>query len=210
MSSYSWHFFIGMVVSFLGSIPLGTVNLKVIQTTINENVKAGLYFALGATLVELVYSWIALKFSGFLIENSHIDYWIQVGAIPAFLCLGIYNYQKEHKAILEVEQQVQKGKSFLNGIFIGLINPLQIPFWIAYGTLLLSNDWIINDDAYLNVFILGIVTGSYLLLAILAFTSQKISRRLKINGSNLNRLIGIVFILLACYQLGKVLFFTDN
>lgn len=206
MLSYSWHFFVGMVVSFLGSIPLGTVNLKVVQTTVNHNVKAGLMVAAGATLVELFYSWIALKFSGFLIENSQIDSYIQIGVIPVFFILGLYNYLKEHNADVQTGH-VKKTVSFVNGLLIGIVNPLQIPFWIAYGTLLMSNHWIENEDSYINVFIIGIVTGSFLLLSILAFSSKRISNKLKITGSNLNKFIGIVFFLLALYQLGKVLVF---
>lgn len=198
---FFWHFIVGLLVSFLGSIPLGTVNLAVIQTTININFKAGFYFALGATMIELIYSAIAIKFIAVLMDNNNIELIIQMITIPVFLIMGIFYYRKEDKAKIT---NAKKRKSFYNGLFIGLINPMQIPFWITYGSYMLSNDWIKNEEGLLNIFILGICTGTLLVLTMIALLSKKLISKFDLNTRWVNKGIGIVLFMLSSYQLLKV------
>ncbi|MBX9850683.1 MAG: LysE family transporter [Cytophagaceae bacterium] len=197
MAEIFWHFTIGFIVSFLGSIPIGTVNLAVIQTTININLRAGIFFALGATLIELMYSIIAIKFIAALLDNVQIGITIQMISVPVFIILGIFYFRKREQAKMEQ----QKGrKSFYNGLVIGLINPLQIPFWIAYGSFLLSKKWIINDDFLINIFIVGICFGTLMVLCLIAVISKKIVDRIELQTRLVNKTIGLVLIGLAIYQ----------
>lgn len=202
MGDFFGHFIIGLVVSFIGSIPLGTVNLAVVQTTININFRAGFYFALGATIIELIYSAIAIKFIAVLLNNSNLELIIQVISIPAFVLLGIFYYRKQEVA---KAAETKKRKSFYNGLFIGLINPLQIPFWIAYGSYLLSNNWIRNEEYLLNVFIAGICTGTLLVLTLIALVSRKIISRIDMQTKAVNKGIGVILFALSAYQLFNVL-----
>ena len=54
-------FLVVSVISFVGSIHPGTVNLAVVQTTLGHSRRAGLYLALGGSLPELVYSLLAVN-----------------------------------------------------------------------------------------------------------------------------------------------------
>jgi threonine/homoserine/homoserine lactone efflux protein len=198
---FFWHFIVGLLVSFLGSIPLGTVNLAVIQTTININFKAGFYFALGATMIELIYSAIAIKFIAVLIDNNHIELIIQMITIPVFLMMGIFYFRKEDKA---KAASTKKRRSFYNGLFVGLINPMQIPFWITYGSYMLSNDWIKNEDGLLNIFILGICTGTLLVLTMIALLSKTLISKFDLSTRWVNKGIGIILFALSAYQAVKV------
>jgi threonine/homoserine/homoserine lactone efflux protein len=202
MTDYIWHFVIGMSVSIWGSIPLGTVNLGVIQTSVNRNFKAGIYFAIGATLVELVYSSIAVKcLSVLLVSQPQLKLWIEVIAVPVFIILGCLSIRK--KASSE-GQKVTKRKSFFEGIIIGLVNPLQIPFWIAYSSYLLSNSWIKDDQALLSVFIIGICFGTLFILILIAALSRKFLSAMNFGGAYINKIIGFVFFGLAFYQVIKL------
>lgn len=203
MGDLFWHFFIGLAVSFLGSLPLGTVNLAVIQTTINANFRAGFYFALGATIIELFYSAMAIKFIAILLNNAHIEIIIQAISIPVFFLLGIYYYRKvgEPRTV-----SIEKNrKSFFNGLVIGLINPLQIPFWIAYGSYMLSNNWIKNEDYLLNTFIIGICMGTLLVLTLIAFLSRTLISKINLKTQVVNKVIAAVLIVLSMYQTIKVI-----
>ncbi|MFL5731194.1 MAG: LysE family translocator [Cytophagaceae bacterium] len=203
MAEYLWHFFLGMIISIWGSIPLGTINLGVIQTTVSRNVRAGIYFAVGATLVELVYSFIAIQYLAvFLIANPLVNLIIQMIAIPVFLLLGILSYKKS--APSHREEKPMKGKSFVEGITLGLLNPLQIPFWVAYTSYLISNLWIKNQEVLLNVFIAGICTGTLIILCIIAVLSKKFTSVMNIGSGYINRIIAFVFFGLAFYQTVKL------
>jgi threonine/homoserine/homoserine lactone efflux protein len=99
---------------------------------------------------------------------------------------------------------VKRSQSFLNGLFIGLINPLQIPFWIAYGSYLISEHYIDNDDFLLNVFIIGICSGTMVVLTLIALLSKKIISKINIQTRLINKSIGIVLFVLAIYQIVKL------
>ena len=53
-------FFTGMMVSFLGSLPLGTLNVAVMQISISEGLKAAVLFSLGSLTAEIVYVRLSL------------------------------------------------------------------------------------------------------------------------------------------------------
>lgn len=198
MGDIFWHFIIGFVVSFAGSLPLGTVNLAVIQTTVTSNFRAGFYLALGATFIELIYSAIAIKCIAILIHNPYIKLAVSLVSIPALILLGIFYFRKEDS--VEVCER-KKTRSFLNGLFIGLINPLQIPFWIAYGSLLLNKNVISEDPFLLDVFIIGICLGTLMVLTLLALLSKRIISRLSLQTKIVNKAIGIILFLIAGYEL---------
>ena len=53
-------FFWGMMISFLGSLPLGTLNVAAMQIGIQENIVDAMWFSLGSLLVEMVYVRLSL------------------------------------------------------------------------------------------------------------------------------------------------------
>src|SRR5882672_8916688 len=53
-------FFTGMLVSFLGSLPLGTLNVAAMQISVSEGITAAMLFSLGSLLVEIIYVRLSL------------------------------------------------------------------------------------------------------------------------------------------------------
>src|SRR5512141_1779329 len=50
----------GLLISFLGSLPLGTLNVAAMQIGIQESIKNAMYFSFGSLLVEMIYVRISL------------------------------------------------------------------------------------------------------------------------------------------------------
>src|SRR5687767_7148195 len=48
-------FFTGMLISFLGSLPLATMNVAAMQIAISETVGSAMLFSLGSLIVEVIY-----------------------------------------------------------------------------------------------------------------------------------------------------------
>ena len=55
-------FLIGLVFSFIGSIPPGTLNLAVLQLGMEYKIKTALRFSLAVAIIEYPYAWIAVVF----------------------------------------------------------------------------------------------------------------------------------------------------
>src|SRR5687767_11137347 len=53
-------FFTGLLVSFLGSLPLGTLNIAAMQISVSDGVAAAMLFSAGSLLVEIIYVRISL------------------------------------------------------------------------------------------------------------------------------------------------------
>ena len=53
-------FLTGMLVSFLGSLPLGTLNIAAMQISISNGVVAAMLFSTGSLIAEIIYVRISL------------------------------------------------------------------------------------------------------------------------------------------------------
>ncbi len=60
MSKLSRIFFTGMFISFLGSLPLGTLNIAVMQISISDGIWQASLFALGSLISEIIYVRLSL------------------------------------------------------------------------------------------------------------------------------------------------------
>jgi threonine/homoserine/homoserine lactone efflux protein len=199
------HYTLGFVTSFIGSIPLGTINATVIRLSLTENKRTILRFIAGATLAELIYSFIAVHFSGFLLTIPKLDFYIRLVSIPIFILLGLYYFFSKPKTNHPTTAGTYRNL-FLQGLMLGLLNPLQVPFWLAYGTYLISAGWINKGFFPLNIFIIGIISGSFTLLYLVAKFSSNYKSKLKLKDTTINQVTGGILIFLALYEVVKILF----
>jgi threonine/homoserine/homoserine lactone efflux protein len=201
-------FVLGFFVSFAGSIPPAGVNLTAIRISMEQDRAQALWFSFGAIIIEGILCFGALRFASFIASHQEIDFWIKWIAVPVFLIMGIAALWPSSDAPVEVEVQAIKKNhwwktNFTYGMFLCVINPMQIPFWLAYGTYFYSNGWLPYDLLSTLVFTIGAVSGTYLLLYLFVVYAVKVlSRILKGNLSG-KRVIGYVFLGLGLLQLGQ-------
>ncbi|MBC7451068.1 MAG: LysE family transporter [Cytophagales bacterium] len=199
------HFFLGFIVSFFGSIPPASINLLVIKIASTKGLRKALAFAGGAVLIEFIYSFIAILCSRYILDHKPIGQLIELIAIPVFLLLGMLSVRTKNKE--QHIEEVDKGNEFLNGLFMGVINPLQIPFWIFYSSYFISIGWLKEEMPMIWIFVTGIGLGTFALLFIFAWYSKKwfYGNTSIWNGNLINTIIGWIFIVLAMVQTGKIL-----
>lgn len=113
-----WHLIIGFSVSFVGSIPPGTLNLQVINLSISKGSKESFWFSLGASLLELVYAGIAIYLTKRINFAVNILFYMQVLALPVLACLSISYLKNTHKQeALSIRKHGGKGNYFFQGLF---------------------------------------------------------------------------------------------
>jgi len=204
------NFLIGFAVSFLGSIPPGSINLRIITIVIERNLRAGVLFALGASLAELIYSSIAIVFSAYLTQNPSIKYWITIFSIPVFAALGIQSWWMSRRSdTATTETTVAPARKFnsffIYGFFLGMINPLNIPFWLLWTTTLIARGAISRETNAMVFYVVGIVLGGFSLLYLISTISLRAQKRFNFNPKRANQLIGAILIGLAAINLFNVL-----
>lgn len=194
-------FIISFVVSYLGSIPPGTINISAMQMSILGYKRGALFFAIGATITEFVYAGITVKFQLFLSERPIITENFQLITGIAMLALGIVNLTAKSDSNKFSTTEEFKGRSgFKKGVVLGFLNPLTVPFWLAVTAYLQGNKWISLEGSLFWVYLVGISAGT---LALLVSIRQIGARFIKIASNQflVYKIPGITFIGLGIYNL---------
>ena len=160
------YFFIGLVLSFLGSIPIGLITLTITQKTIEKGRTSGLMIALGATIIEFIYTFIALVSLDFFANNDEIGQYIKMFATVLFLGLGAYYFFKKNTTSLKPTPTYDYF-DFFRGIAVGAMNLLIVPFWIFLGLWLESNGYIFDNYDIITSFSFGSAIGALLILSLI-------------------------------------------
>lgn len=193
-------FLIAFIFSFLGSIPPGSINLSVIQLSLDGRLSAALRFAIAAALIEFPYAFIAVQFEGWITSSPVIINNFKLIAASVMLLLGIVNLWPQKKSPSKMMETI-RNSGFRKGVIISLLNPLAIPFWVGITAYLNHQGWVrLASIDQVFVYVLGISVGTFFLLALLALLAKKL--RPVIAKSELIKVIpGVVFLLLGSYAL---------
>lgn len=192
---------IAFVVSFLGSIPPGTINITSMQLSVQGQARAAFYFALAASLTEFVYAGITVRFSIFLSERPVFTENFQIITAVAMLILGIANLISKSSTKSFMADEDLKGRNgFKKGVVLGVLNPLTIPFWLAVTAFLQNHRLIHLNGQYFWFYLIGISTGTFCLL----LTVNKLGSKFTAIADNqlaVHKIPGVVFICLGVYNL---------
>ncbi len=195
-------FLLVVLISFVGSIQLGAVSMAVIQTTLSRSRSAGIWVALGGSIPEFIFSFIALKGLLFLQQNQSIIDWLNLLIIPIFLLLGLYNFfQKEADNDEETVIENSKNFDFAKGFSLGMLNPQLLPFWF-FSLVYISKYFSINTLSAKYAFVLGTGVGAFAILTVFAQLTHLYHLRIRkiLQNYSINRLMSFVFISLALIQ----------
>jgi threonine/homoserine/homoserine lactone efflux protein len=93
---------------------------------------------------------------------------------------------------------------FLLGITMSAINPMQIPFWFGWSTVLFTKKVLLPRNDHYNIYITGIGLGTLIGNCIFIFGGRLMVDRLNTNQHLLNWIIGGIFALTALIQLWRM------
>src|SRR5690606_6919905 len=83
---------VGLLISFLGSLPLGTLNIAAMQISITDGVRPAMYFILGALLVEIIYVRISLVAMNQVLKHKLLFRWLEWAAILIIVALAVSSF----------------------------------------------------------------------------------------------------------------------
>jgi len=188
-----------VVISFLGTLPIGLITLTIAQRTITQGKNAGMKVALGATIMEFVYTFIAVKALDFFNENVHLNQSIKIVSAILFLIVGLYLLFKKPKKEIEIKGK-ESYKNFIAGLIVGTMNFLIVPFWIFFGLLLESYGMAFEDYSKLVVFSIGSALGALIGFILYIWFSALIKEKLTAVTKYTNKIFGILFLILSLVQ----------
>ncbi len=204
-------FFWGMFISFLGALPLGSLNVMGMQISVQEGVRHAFYFLAGTIVVEMIYVRISLIGINWVRKQKKLFKWMEwitVGIVLALAAGSFIAAMKTGENTKNVMLENNINRFFL-GLMLCAINPVQIPFWFGWSTVLFTKRILKPENRYYNTYIFGIALGTLLGGCVFIFGGPWIVRKLDANNSTINWVVGGIFAVTAVILLIKILLKKD-
>ena len=199
-------FYWGMLISFFGTLPPGIMNILGFQIYSNAGTGDALLYAAGFMLTEAFLVRITLYAMTWLVRSKsffHIVEWITAAMLIVFsiVCFIAADSMRQNLSA----KPGSSLPSFFTGAMLSLINPMHIPFWLGWSTVLMNKGILTAQSKQYNFYITGIAIGT--LAGFIVFISGGVFI-LKVFQSNqymVNCIIGFVLFVTALFHIRKMI-----
>lgn len=196
----------GLVISFLGTLPLGTLNIAAMQISITDGIAPAMYFVLGALLVEVIYVRVSLVAMKWVMSHKNLFRWLEWISIVIILALAISSFVAASDPVVKKNVLLSGGiHRFWLGVLMSALNPVQIPFWFGWSTVLFTKKVLEQKNSQYNIYIAGIGSGTFVGNLVFILGGRFIVDTLNANQKVLHWIIGGIFLITAIILTIKVL-----
>jgi threonine/homoserine/homoserine lactone efflux protein len=204
MLAYIQVFLIGLLFSFLGSIPPGTLNVSVLQLGLQKKIATALRFALAVSIIEYPYAWLAVEFESWLTSSPLIVQNFQLITAVAMTSLGVFTLWTSRKPSAFSLKFNESG--FRRGIVLSLLNPMAIPYWVGATAYFKAQGWLVlSSHGLIHSYVFGTSVGAMLLLTLFIFMASRLAKYVQ-QSLFIKLLPGFVMLLLGLYAFARYLF----
>jgi threonine/homoserine/homoserine lactone efflux protein len=199
-------FITGLSISFLGTLPLGTLNIAAMQIAISDGISPAMKFVLGALLVEMIYVRVSLVAMNWVFKHKTLFRWLEWISIVIILALAVSSFVAAADPVVK-RNVLLSGEihRFWLGVLMSALNPVQIPFWFGWSTVLFTKKVLEHKSSDYNTYIFGIGSGSFIGNLVFIFGGRFIVDVLNTNQKILHWIIGGIFLVTAIILTIKVL-----
>lgn len=194
-------FLTAFIISFVGSIPVGVLNLTIVDIGLRKSFYQVFLFALAVSFVEYGQGFVALKFSSLFETNPDLSFYIDLISTPVFFILGIIYLRKHGKPPKEKETV----SDFSKGLILSIVNPLAIPFWVVWGAVSFGKGLVTPDNWSIIIFTFGISAGTFVTLLLYGLAAKAIIEKIEVVNKRINQIIGWTLLILGTIQVIKIL-----
>lgn len=199
--------FVGFLVSFLGSIPIGYLNIVGFEIYSKLGINSLVFFLFGVMSVEVFVIYFTLQFANSLANNVKLMKFIEIFAIFFLLILAysFYSHSNETGTNKDYLSSYIAYSPFLIGVLLNSLNFLQIPFWTGWNLYLINSNYISIHKNLKYFYILGTLLGIFIGMLALILALHSISQNTgSITQYFMPVIIPLFFIGLALFQVYKV------
>jgi threonine/homoserine/homoserine lactone efflux protein len=203
--------FVGLGISLLGTLPLGTLNIAVMQISVSEGIWKAVLFSLGALSVEMVYVRLSLFAMDWVRHQKRLFRALEWVAVAIVLVLAVSSFLSISKPPgtrnLVLDSPIPK---FLLGMALSAVNPLQIPFWFGWSTILFTKKLLLPQRVDYLIYVIGIGLGTFIGNGIFILGGRLIVEKLNRQMDWVNGILGGFFLLTALIMLVKLIRHRDG
>jgi hypothetical protein len=150
---------VGFLVSFIGSIPLGYLNVLGFQVYQKSGLTPTTLYLLGVIIIEFLVIYFTLIFANRLAANKKLTKYIEgFSVVFMFLLAAVFYFSSNSKSDFSTSFTFAP---FVLGIVLSCLNFIQIPFWTGWNLYLLNGKYIEVSGIRKYVYVFGTVAGTF-------------------------------------------------
>lgn len=198
-------FFTGIFIAFIGMLPLGTQNLAAMQIAISDGSQAAILFALGMVVPDVFYVLVTLLAMQWIQKQTKLLKFLEWVTLAIVLALAAANfYAALHPSVHKNVLLSNALPKFLLGIVINGVNPMQIPFWFGWSTILFTKKVLEPRWKHYYIYATGVAIGMFAGTAVFIFGGRLISDKISNHQKILYFIVGGIFVVTALIQIWKM------
>ncbi|WP_396178400.1 hypothetical protein [Flavobacterium sp.] len=195
---------IGFVVSFLGSLPFGYLNLIGFQIYTQKDFTSLIYYLFGIITVESIVIYVTLIFAAKLNSNRKLFQFIEAFSIVFLFLLAYLFYSQSEVSEQNTLTKYLNYSPFVIGVICNGVNFMQIPFWLSWNLYVINAKYIDTTKKSQPYYVLGTLGGSFIgiftIVMVLNYAKESTSF---VSQHLVSLLIPIFFLVLGFYQVFK-------
>jgi len=194
-----------MLISFLGSLPLGTLNIAAMQISISDGVTQAMQFSLGSLLAEMIYVRLSLVAMDWVRKREFFFKMLEWITLAIVLILAASSFYAAMSPTVKENVFLSSPlPKIILGFSMSAVSPAQIPFWFGWSTVLLTKKILLPQNKHYNFYIVGIGFGTLLGNCVFIFGGRLVADKLQNSHQIINWVIGGIFLLTAVLQIWKM------
>jgi len=201
-----WAALAGWVCGFVVAVPVGPVNLTVINQALQKGFLRAFLVGLGAALAEAIYATVLLAGHTAILEKPFVRDALRLVSVVVIIIVGIRavmfkmeNVESRDAATVEkVDERWHPPRAFMLGFVLSISNLMLAVLWATLAAFLFAREWVQPAVASRSVCAAGVFTGCVTWFFLLAFFVSRAHRRVKPRSLTLLvRACGVVFLVFA-------------
>ncbi|GEC79880.1 hypothetical protein [Flavobacterium aquatile] len=155
--------FVGFLISFIGSIPLGYLNVVGYEVYKSSGINDTIFYLIGVISIEFIVIYCTLLFANQLIANKKLIKFIEAFSIIFMFLLAYVFYSSASKETSNqsVLDKYVNYSPFVVGLILSCLNFIQIPFWTSWNLYLLNGNYIEISKSRKYFYVLGTILGTF-------------------------------------------------
>lgn len=198
---------VGFLLSFIGSIPLGYLNVVGLTIYSRSGCSNLVFFLMGVVFVESFVVYFSILFAKELLRSTFLMKVLDCFSI-GFMFLLAYVFYSSFNPSLKAEDkfgEYLKYSPFVVGVILNCFNFMQLPFWLSWNLYLLNGKYIRVEKELKYYYIAGTLVGVFLGMFSLIVILQHFFQRTSLFSKYVMPVfIPIFFIVLGSVQVFKV------
>ena len=181
-------FIAGIVCGLVVSVPVGPVNLTIINQALRRGFGAAFLMGLGAIFAEALYASLMLWGHASILDEPRVVLALRIVAVVVIAALGVRYllFKAERLDASEAEAKARRlderwhhPQSFFLGFALTMTNFMLVVVWATMVTLLFAHEWVTRTLTSRVLCVAGILVGGSVWFFLVAFFVSSAHRRLK-------------------------------